>query len=103
MGRVQSAQCGLDPRHGFDRPILTTFPDSSTEAVTSYNANSSPLVRRTRSAATVTLTYDTLNRLTSKAPAGQNTVSYAYDLTGRITSVSDAAGAFAYAGACPWA
>lgn len=73
---------------GFDRPDKTTYPDATYEQVTSYDANSNPLTLRTRSAATVTLTYDELNRIKTKTPSGQPTVTTVYDIAGRVTTVS---------------
>jgi uncharacterized protein RhaS with RHS repeats len=37
------------------------------------------LTRQTRAGATITFTYDTLNRLATKAPPSEATVTYAYD------------------------
>lgn len=73
---------------GFDRPARTTYPDASYAETQSYDSNSNPLVVRTRSAATVTMTYDQLNRIKTKAPSGQPTVTYVYDLSGRQLSAS---------------
>lgn len=73
---------------GFDRPDKTTYPDATYEQVTSYDANSNPLTLRTRSAATVTLTYDERNRVKTKTPSGQPTVTTVYDIAGRVTTVS---------------
>lgn len=73
---------------GFDRPVRTTYPGGSYTENQSYNANSSPLTFRTRSGDLITMTYDELNRLKTKAPAGQPTVTYVYDLSGRMLSAS---------------
>lgn len=73
---------------GHDRPLRTTYQDATYEEVSSYDGNSNPLVMRTRSAATVTLTYDELNRVKTKAPTGQPTVTTVYDIAGRVTTVS---------------
>ena len=78
---------------GFDRLATTTYPDSSTEAF-SYDANGNVLSRQTRAGATITLTYDTLNRLRSKTPPSpMPAVTYSYDLNGRLLSVSDTSAA----------
>ncbi len=73
---------------GHDRALRTTYPDSTYEEVSSYDGNSNPLTLRTRSGATVTLTYDELNRVKTKTPTGQPTVTTVYDIAGRVTTVS---------------
>ncbi|MGH7484017.1 MAG: RHS repeat-associated core domain-containing protein, partial [bacterium] len=89
---------------GFDRPIMVTYADSSTEQWTSYDDNGNVLTFVSRSGATVTNTFDALNRLSTKTPSGQATVSYSYDLAGRILQISTpvvsgnpATGVFAFA------
>lgn len=72
---------------GHDRPLRTTYPDGTYEEVSSYDGNSNALVLRTRSAATVTLTYDELNRVKTKSPSGQAVVTTVYDIAGRVTTV----------------
>src|ERR1700736_4034443 len=44
---------------------------------------------QTRAGQTITFTYDTLNRLATKAAPSEPTVTYAYDLGGRLTGASD--------------
>jgi RHS repeat-associated protein len=73
---------------GLDRPSLTTFADSTTNQFTSYDGNGNLLTAVTRSGSSITLTYDALNRLSTKAPAGQATVTYGYDLANRLNSIS---------------
>lgn len=73
---------------GLDRPSLTTFADSTTNQFTSYDGNGNLLTAVTRSGNSITLTYDALNRLSTKAPAGQTTVTYGYDLANRLNSIS---------------
>lgn len=73
---------------GHDRPTKTTYPDSSYEQVNSYDANSKPLQIRLRSGNTVTMTYDDLNRLATKTPQSMATVTYTYDLAGRLLKQS---------------
>jgi len=73
---------------GHDRPLRTTYQDATYEEVSSYDGNNNPLVLRTRSAATVTLTYDELNRVKTKSPTGQAVVTTVYDIAGRVTTVS---------------
>jgi len=78
---------------GLDRLSTTTWPDSSTETL-GYDADSNVLTRQTRNADTITFTYDTLNRLKTKTPPSPApVVTYAYDLAGRVTSVSDTSAA----------
>lgn len=73
---------------GHDRPLRTTYQDATYEEVSSYDGNSNPLTLRTRSAATVTLTYDELNRVKTKSPTGQAVITTVYDIAGRVTTVS---------------
>jgi YD repeat-containing protein len=53
---------------------------------------------KTRAGATVTLAYDALNRLISKARAGEAAISYGYDYTGRLlqTQASTDAAPYVY-------
>ena len=81
---------------GFDRLKTTTYPLGSTEILT-YDADSNILTRKTRTGDTISYAYDTLNRLVTKClptasplcPVSLPTVSYTYDLAGRVLSVSD--------------
>lgn len=73
---------------GFDRPQKATYPDSTTTQITSYDANGNPLTLLNRAGNSTTLTYDALSRLSTKQAFGLPTISYAYDLAGRLTSVS---------------
>ena len=78
---------------GFDRLATTTYPGGSTETST-YDADNNVLSRKTRANGTITFTYDTLNRLTTKTPPSPApVVSYGYDLAGRLTSISDTSAA----------
>jgi RHS repeat-associated protein len=82
---------------GFNRFLTTTFPDSSTETITSYDANSNVLSHKNRAGCQLSAQYDALNRQTSKTiPSGGNcgsapadTITYTYDLGGRKTGYSD--------------
>ncbi len=47
------------------------------------------LSRKTRAGATIAFTYDTLNRLSTKAPPSEATVTYAYDQTSHLIGVGD--------------
>jgi YD repeat-containing protein len=73
----------------FDRLSTVTYPLGSIESFT-YDADGNVLTRTTRAGQTITFTYDTLNRLSTKTPPSPApVVSYGYDLNGRPTSVSD--------------
>jgi|GEM_PF-273034 len=73
----------------FDRPLQTTFADGSLTKVLSYDGNGNVLQIQTRSLGTITNTYDSLNRLSTKTMSGLTAatyqVSYTYDLAGRLT------------------
>jgi RHS repeat-associated protein len=71
---------------GFDRLDKTTYPDSSFEQNQVYDANGNVLTYRTRSSNTIVRTFDVLNRISTKAPQGQATVTYTYDLANRLLS-----------------
>jgi RHS repeat-associated protein len=73
---------------GFDRPNKTTYPDTTFEQNSSYDANGNVLTYVTRSGSTIVNTFDALNRLATKAPSGQPTVTNTYDLAGRLTQTS---------------
>ena len=78
---------------GLDRLATTTYPLGSTEALT-YDADNNVLTRKTRAGDTIGFAYDTLNRLKTKTPPSPApVVNYSYDLTGRLTSVSDTSAA----------
>jgi RHS repeat-associated protein len=49
-----------------------------------YDANGNELKFVTRSGAEINSTFDAINRRLTKAPAGQPTISYGYDYTGRL-------------------
>jgi len=74
---------------GLDRLSTTSYPDTTTEALT-YDADGNALTRKTRAGATITFTYDTLNRMATKVPPSpEATVTYSYDLANRLAAVSD--------------
>ena len=78
---------------GLDRLATSTYPLGSTEAFT-YDADNNVLTRKTRAGSTIIFTYDTLNRLSTKTPPSPApVVSYGYDLSGRLTGVSDTSAA----------
>jgi RHS repeat-associated protein len=82
---------------GFDRLISTNFANGTAEQQ-GYDANGNVTSRITRAGQTIAYTYDALARLTTKAvPAVSgvsvaNTVTWSYDLAGRIAQGSDMAG-----------
>lgn len=73
---------------GFDRADKTIHPGGAYEQNQSYNANDLVLTRRTRSGNTVVFTFDDINRMKTRAPQGQPTVTLTYDLAGRLTKAS---------------
>jgi RHS repeat-associated protein len=73
---------------GHDRAARTTYADGSYEEVSSYDGNNSPLLLRSRAGITVALTYDELNRVKTRTPAGQPTVTTVYNIAGRVTTIS---------------
>lgn len=76
---------------GHDRLELTTFADSTTQEITSYDDNGNVLEMETRAGNAIVMTYDELNRLKTKEPYGQAEVTYTYDLSGRLKTVSTSA------------
>jgi len=72
---------------GFDRKSKLTYPDNTFEAWT-YDANGNVLTFTTRNGDVITQTFDVLNRLSTRTPGTQPSVTYAYDLAGRLLSVS---------------
>jgi len=73
---------------GFDRPNKTIFADTTFEQNSLYDANGNVLTYLTRSGSSIVNTFDALNRLATKAPSGQPTVTNTYDLAGRLTQTS---------------
>ena len=73
---------------GFDRLAATTYPNASTQSY-AYDAAGNVLSMKSRTNQSIGFTYDTLNRLKTKAPVGQPVVTYDYDLDSRLISVSD--------------
>jgi RHS repeat-associated protein len=85
---------------GFDRLAQTTYPDPlNSHENLAYDANGNVLTKTTRSGLTITFTYDALNRVQTKTPQGEaaGTVSYGYDLTGRLLQAADASSGSPYA------
>ncbi|MCW2404420.1 RHS repeat-associated protein [Sphingobium sp. B1D7B] len=91
---------------GFDRLVKTRFPNptkgsgsSSTSdyELLAYDANSNVVNFVNRSGQSHSLTYDNLNRLTSRdRPGAEPTISYDYDLLGRMTSASQTGNALGF-------
>jgi RHS repeat-associated protein len=83
---------------GFDRLVKTLYPSTTQGAGTSstsdyeqltLDANGNVTSRRLRDGTSIGFTYDALNRATAKdLPGSEPTVSYAYDLLGRMTGAS---------------
>ncbi|MBX9941863.1 MAG: hypothetical protein K2Y32_21530 [Candidatus Obscuribacterales bacterium] len=73
---------------GLDRKDRVKYPDAKFEQNKSYDPNGNLLTFRTRANKTINYEYDSLYRVTSKFPQGQATVSYSYDLAGRLLSAS---------------
>lgn len=73
---------------GFDRLNKTTYADTTFEQNSSYDANGNVLIQLTRSGSSIVCTYDALNRLATKSPAGQPVITNTYDLADRLTQSS---------------
>ncbi|MBS1992675.1 MAG: RHS repeat-associated core domain-containing protein [Cyanobacteria bacterium SZAS LIN-3] len=79
---------------GFDRLDKTTFPDGTFEQNLLYDKNGNVLTFVSRlgvASGQVTATFDALNRLLTKAPTGQPSESYSYDLRSNLLSIVDSA------------
>ncbi|MCW2404397.1 RHS repeat-associated protein [Sphingobium sp. B1D7B] len=91
---------------GFDRLVKTRFPNPTKGSGSSstsdyeqlaYDANSNVVNVVNRSGQSHSLTYDNLNRLTSRdRPGAEPTISYGYDLLGRMTSASQTGNALGF-------
>lgn len=73
---------------GFNRLSKVIYPDSTFEQIVEYDANGNALSTLTRASDTIAFTFDALNRVLTKAADGKPVVSFSYDLSGRIESVS---------------
>ena len=73
---------------GFDRQSKTIYQDATFEQNSSYDAESNVLTYLTRSGSSIVNTFDVLNRLSTKAPSGQPTVTATYDPANRLTQLS---------------
>ncbi len=79
---------------GFDRLITTTYADGTTDRVANYDNDGNVIRRRTRANDLIQYTYDTNDRMATKAvPASgtipANTVNWTYDLMNEVTSLTD--------------
>jgi RHS repeat-associated protein len=113
-GEKLSVQDADGPTHittysydGFNRLIQTLYPDSTSEQVTLYDANSNVKTRVNRASQTFNMSYDSLNRLSTKQvpsytlPSGTvptNTVTTQYDLGGRLLQSYDSLGNYVVTG-----
>ncbi|MFE0758996.1 DUF6531 domain-containing protein [Inquilinus sp. NPDC058860] len=70
---------------GFKRLAQVVYPDSTYE-LHALDANGNETTTRTRSGDLIQFTYDALNRKITKAPAGEESVTYGYDFAGRMLS-----------------
>lgn len=70
---------------GFDRQVVTTYPDGTSETA-AYTVNGQGDYFRNRAGQTITRSFDALGRVTQKN--GDPSVSYAYDIMDRRTSAA---------------
>jgi RHS repeat-associated protein len=83
------------------RLSTTTYPLGSTETFT-YDADSNVLSRKTRAGPIINFSYDTLNRLLTKTPPSPApSVTYSYDLAGRLIAARDTTSSAIVAAAPP--
>lgn len=89
----------------FDRPSKVAYPSKTAAGISSdtdyesptYDANGNVTTARLRDGQTIGLTYDSLNRLTSKnLPGSEPDVAYSYDLQGRMTGASQSGSALTF-------
>lgn len=73
---------------GFDRFTIAAFADGTTIQNSSIDSNGNILTVLNRSGSSIAMTFDALNRMSTRTPSGQPTVTYSYDLAGRVTSTS---------------
>ncbi|MCX5646491.1 MAG: hypothetical protein NTZ17_17690 [Phycisphaerae bacterium] len=82
--------------NGFMALARTTYPDDTYEELT-YDEYRRVIETRGRSGQTISLTYDGLNRVSTKTVRDPNfvlanTITYQYDLLGRLYKVTDNTG-----------
>lgn len=75
---------------GFDRPDKTTYPgcEAYFEQNALYDENGNVVTKLTRAGDSIAFQFDALNRMTEKTPDGMPTVSFDYDLAGRLIRTS---------------
>lgn len=73
---------------GFDRRSKIIYQDATFEQNSLYDAEDNVLTYLTRSGSSIINTFDALNRLSTKSPAGQPVVTATYDLANRLTQLS---------------
>jgi RHS repeat-associated protein len=71
----------------YGRLYKTTYPGGTYEERT-FDANNNVVNLRNRAGQNTVYTYDDANRLLTKAPAGQATITYTYDNAGRMLTAS---------------
>ena len=87
---------------GFRRLKQIAYPGSATDyELHGYDAAGNEQVTQNRSGQLIRYTHDALNRVLTKAPAGQAQISYGYDYSGRVLAVnrSDLSFTYTYDGA----
>ena len=82
---------------GFDRLVITTYADNTTDQVTSYDNDGNPQTKVNRAGQSITFTYDKVDRMATKAvPAAgsipANTLTWTYNLINEVTGLSDTNG-----------
>ncbi|WFU66676.1 RHS repeat-associated core domain-containing protein [Bradyrhizobium brasilense] len=75
---------------GFKRPKQILYPDHTAGApdfdLHGFDANGNEVVFQRRDGSQIWSSFDALNRKLTNAPANQPTITYGYDLTGRLLS-----------------
>jgi RHS repeat-associated protein len=72
---------------GFDRAVKTIFPDTTFKSAV-YDSRDNVVTATTRKGQNISFTWDALNRLSTKIPDGEPTVTALFDLAGRPLSFS---------------
>ncbi len=73
---------------GFDRLDKRIYPDATFEQNLEYDANSNVTKFLNRAGQLITMSYDDLNRMSTKTPASMPTQTMTYNLAGRVTKIS---------------
>ncbi len=77
-----------NPWQTYTNAYSLTDADASFEENTAYDLNGNLLTFTTRSGNTIAYSYDVLNRVTSRSPANEPSVTLTYDLAGRPSTAS---------------